>query len=164
MNDLGTKFAEKLVEYKDALAQALAEAQKLRQLVDLCPIPMVTFSITGEKTYANAAYLEFVGADNISEVLGDAWQQFFPVEDRPDVASTWSHVIHDQLPVYEGHRIYRRKDGTMLDGYVRVCRVMDYSYGGFVIPGQCYACFFSPNGPLAPNKKIQTDGSKPRAA
>jgi PAS domain S-box-containing protein len=80
--------------------QALRDSEeRYRRLVETAPTPIFIYSTDSELVYANDAAVDFLGAENRSELLGSTVGDFTHPDSRPLVESRLQRLIEDREAV-----------------------------------------------------------------
>ncbi len=111
------------------------QPQVLRAVADTAPVLLWMCDERGQCTFANSAYLAFVGAP-FEALRGDGWKNFVHPDDRTAVDPPWADAIKTHQANDQIVRV-RRHDGEwrwILDQSVPWHRA-DGAFGGFV--GSC---------------------------
>lgn len=111
------------ISARKAGEQALVNSeQRYRVLSDLNPQALWTGSTDGRVTYANQGFLDYLGVTSID---GDAWLNFFAVDDHERVLAAWRHSLTTGEEYSIEARLLRGTDGASRWWHLRALPVLD---------------------------------------
>jgi PAS domain S-box-containing protein len=128
---LATRLANHFIEARERLHTMGAQMQLYKDVADASPVPMVITDFNGKLTYANPAYLRFVGAC-LKDVLGEGWRSRVDPAVIEEVASAWQAAIQQESTHAQG-AVSFLVDGVPIKCVYSMTRITE-GYCGFILP------------------------------
>lgn len=130
---IATALAKRFTEMQDRAQRAEHEVSRQREVLSLCPIPVMLLNKDAMCLYANPAWSETLKCDYI-DLLGDNWRVFIHPDDRVEVTRLIDTTIRSDMEAYEGeHRLLDRQE-NILHVRARVSRTQSGDYIAYVVP------------------------------
>jgi PAS domain S-box-containing protein len=123
MNSFATKLAESLVSKNE-------ELEKLRIIVDACPVATFISAMDGLCIYVNKSYQELVGR-SYDDILGDGWHWLIHTDDRDEVTHKWNAAVNFADSYDQEYRVWR-PDGTVIPVHCRAVKLPTGNYVGYI--------------------------------